>query len=299
VTDALPSVTELRNVSRNHSVQVSAGLAKQFERGISAMASYTWSRVRDVQTPLRVNTRGTLNWQLTAISGRHDDPNPGISLNDVPHRVVLAGTWRAPWRRWLTELSLLYVGESGSPFTYRAGGAGGRGDLNADGGLNDPLYVPRSALDPGEIVFTGVSAEPGADNSPAAQDARVLRQRAAFEQFVASSPCLRRQRGRILARNSCREPWAHTTAASLRQAIPIGGQVVEAQLDVFNLLNLLDGDWGRRRLANPVLLEHVGHTSGTAGAPEPVFRYLESAGSWTTDPAESAFQLQFGIRYRF
>jgi hypothetical protein len=299
VTDSLPSVIELRNVSRNHSVQVSASLVRQFEGGFAAMASYTWSRVRDVQTPLRVNTRGTLNWALRAISGRHDDLSPGISLNDVPHRMVLAGTWRAPWRRWLTELSLLYVGESGSPFTYRAGGVGGRGDLNADGALNDPVYVPPSALDPGEILFTGVSAEPGADNSPAAQEARVRSQRANFEQFIQSSRCLRRQRGRIMERNSCREPWAHTTAASLRQTVPIGSQALELQLDVFNLLNLLDRDWGHRRSANPVILEHVGQTPGPSGQPEPVFRFVESAAGLTTDPAESAFQFQFGVRYRF
>src|SRR5829696_6343097 len=91
VADSLPSVIELRNVSRNHAVQISASVAKQFESGLAAMASYTWSRVRDVQTPLRVNTRGIQNWALQAVSGRHEDLSPGVSLNDVPHRLVLAG----------------------------------------------------------------------------------------------------------------------------------------------------------------------------------------------------------------
>src|SRR4029453_11421957 len=116
----------------------------------------------------------------------------GISLNDVPHRLVLAGTWRAPWRRWLTEVSLTYVGGSGSPLTFRAGGDDG--DLNADGALNDPIYVPRSALDPDEIMFTGF--EPDGDNSPDAQQARVRSQREAFGRFIQSTPCLRRQQGR-------------------------------------------------------------------------------------------------------
>jgi hypothetical protein len=299
VTERLPSVVELRNVSRNYAVQLSASVARQFEGGVAATASYTWSRVRDVQTPLRVNNRGLVNWALRAVSGRHDEPTPGISLNDVPHRIVLAGTWRAPWRRWLTELSVLYVGESGSPFTYRAGGAGGRGDLNADGALNDPVYVPRSALDPDEITFTGASADPGADNSPAAREARALAQRLAFEEFIGSSACLRHRRGTIVERNGCREPWAHTTAASLRQLVPIGARALELQLDIFNPLNLLDGGWGRRRLANPVLLEHVGQLPGPAGEPEPVFRFAESAAEWTTELSESAFQLQLGARYRF
>jgi hypothetical protein len=300
VTEDLRSVVELRNISRNHSLQVAASLSRQFQDGLALMASYTWSRVRDAGTPIRVNTRGIVNWELRAVSGRHDDPSPGISLNDVPHRVVLAGTWRAPWRRWLTELSLLYVGESGSPFTYRTGGAGGRGDLNADGGFNDPIYVPRSALDPAEIAFTGVSTTAGADNSPAAQEERVRLQREAFDRFIQGTPCLRRQQGRILERNGCREPWTHTTAASLRQAIPIGGRTLEAQLDVFNLLNLVDGDWGlRRRLASPVLLQHVGQTPVGSGRSEPVFRLVESAAEWTIERAESAFQLQFGLRYGF
>ena len=56
VTESVQSVTELRNVSRNYSVQVSASVSKQFENGFAAMASYTWSRARDVQTPLRINS---------------------------------------------------------------------------------------------------------------------------------------------------------------------------------------------------------------------------------------------------
>ena len=278
VTTRVPNVIEMRNVSRNHALQVSAGLTRHFEGGFAATASYTWSRVRDLETPLRVNNPGTVNWSLRAVSGRHDDLTPGISLNDVPHRVVLAGTWRAPWRRWRTELSLLYVGESGSPFTYLAGGTGGRGDLNADGALNDPIYVPRDANDPGEIAISN---------------------RETFERFIQNTPCLRRQRGRIVGRNSCREPWAHTTAASVRQVLPIGSQNLEAQADVFNLLNLFDANWGRRKLANPAVLEHVGQTSTLAGEPEPVFTLVESATEWITDPAESAFQLQFGLRYGF
>ena len=294
-----PSVVELQNTSGNHATQVSLSLSRPFDRGVSVLAYYTWSQVRDVQTPLRVNTAGAVNWALTAVSGEHERPTTGVSLNDVPHRVALAGTWRAPWQRWSTEVSLLYVGESGSPFTYRVGGVGGRGDLNADGALNDPVYVPVSALDPGEILFSGLSTEPGADNSAAAQAVRVHAQRAELEAFIENSPCLRRQRGRIMARNSCREPWVNTTAASLRQTIPVAGGGFEAQLDVFNVLNLVDRHWGLRRVvSSPVLLQHVEDDGAVSGLPEPRFHYTTTA-AWRVEPAESAFQFQFGLRYRF
>lgn len=278
-----PGVIDLQNVAANHSIQLSAKLEKQFSGRLAATAAYTWSRVRDVQTPLRVNNRGTVNWASRALSGRHDDLRAGVSLNDIPHRIILAGTWRAPWPRWTTELSMLYVGESGSPFTYLVfGRLRGLGDLNADGSAaNDPIYVPRDATDPDEIVFAD-QAQP-----------------AAFERFIEDSPCLRKQRGRILERNSCREPWSHTSVITLRQRIPVGTRGVEAQLDVFNLLNLLDGGWGIRRVATPALLEHVGPSAAPGVDPQPVFRFRETASPWTVVRAESAFQFQFGVAYRF
>jgi hypothetical protein len=291
-------VIDLRNTSRNHSYQLSTRLEKRFEQGFAAVASYTFSRARDVQSPSRINMPGTSMWaDARAVSGRHDDFTPGISLNDLPHRTVVALSYTAPWQRWSTGASLHYVGESGSPFTYLAWGSR-RGDLNADGsGANDPIYVPRTAFDPTEIMFSGEA--PGADNSPAAQAARVASQQATFESFIQATPCLRRQRGRLLERNSCREPWTHTTVASLRQSIPIGGQGVEAELDVFNVLNLLNGRWGRFRVAEPFLLEHVGHTPEAPETTQPIFRADATRLHWTTLKTESAFQLQLAMRYRF
>ena len=64
--------------------------------------------------------------------------------------------YAAPWKRWKTDISLYYVGESGTPFTYGDSTAEALGDLNADGtSANDPIYVPRNAMDPSEIMFAG------------------------------------------------------------------------------------------------------------------------------------------------
>ncbi|HET6362685.1 MAG TPA: TonB-dependent receptor, partial [Gemmatimonadota bacterium] len=302
VRSEFSEVIDLRNTSRNYSYQLSTRIERRFEGGFAASGAYTYSRVRDVQSPSRVNSPGIVLWaDARAISGRHEDlTTRGISLNDVPHRVVLAGTYRAPWTAWSTEFSFFYVGESGSPFTYLAGGAGRRGDLNADGSnANDPIYVPLDAFDTDEIAFSGRSDAAGADNSPDAQAERVARQQEAFERFIEGTSCLRSQRGGILERNSCREPWSHTTIASIRQAIPVGSRMLEAELDVFNVLNLLNGDWGRYRVAAPRLLEHVGQTPAPAETAQSIFRFDAEAPRWTTLQTESAFQLQLAIRYRF
>jgi hypothetical protein len=281
-------VIDLRNTSRSHSYQIATRLEKELTDRMTGALSYTYSRVRDSQTPLRVNTRGVVLWAgARALSGRDDDFTPGISSNDIPHRVVLAGAYAAPWIRWRTELSFYYVGESGRPFTYLARGTMRRGDLNADGtNANDPIYVPRSALDTSEIRFD-------------ASDGSVPTQQAAFERFIERTACLERQRGRILERNSCREPWSNTTIASVRQSIPLGRRTLDVELDVFNVLNLLSRGWGLRREAVPGLLEHVGQTTEPVQTSRSVFRFDPTAPRWTTAAVESAFQLQLALRYGF
>ncbi len=294
-------VIDLRNVAGNYSYQFSTRLEKRSSSGLRGSLSYTYSRARDVQTPLRVNTTGIAAWAVARVtSGRDDDLNMSTSANDLPHRVIVSGTYATASLRWRTELSFYYVGESGRPFTYIAFGALGRGDLNADGSnANDPIYVPRNALDTVEIKFSGLSDSVGADNSTPTQAKRQAAERAAFQDFIERSPCLRHQRGRILARNSCREPWSNTTIASVRQTIPAAGHFVEAELEVQNVLNLLSARWGLQREAASALLEHVGQTGDSPQTSRPIFRFTSTNVGWTTNPDDSAFQLQLAVRYRF
>jgi hypothetical protein len=291
-------VIDLRNTSKNSSAQLAIRAERRFSGGFSAMVSYTYSRVRDVQSLSRVNQPGIALWaDARALSGRHDDLSPGVSLYDLPHRVVAALTYTAPWRRWPTQFSFYYVGESGSPFTYIATGIGRRGDLNADGSnANDPIYVPRSAFDSTEIRFEPfVRAGPGGTGFDTVS---VARQAEAFERFINRTSCLRRRRGTILERNGCREPWTHTTIASVRQGVPLGRHVLEVELNIFNVLNLLNAGWGRYRVSKPRVLEHVGQTSADPTSALPIFHFDPTRSDWDILQPESAFQFQLAARYR-
>ena len=285
VSKGFSEVIDLRN-GRSRSYDLSARLEKNVSDRVTGSVSYTHSGARDAQTPLRVNTRGTAAWAgARTLSGRDDDLSLGVSSNDVPNRVVLTGTYATTRPRWRTAFALYYVGESGRPFAYIASGASRRGDLNADGSnSNDPIYVPRDAFDTSEIRFAGTPQT-------------IQIQQAGFEQLIKTSDCLRRQRGHILARNSCREPWSNTTSATVRQSVPLSGHHLEFQLDALNVLNLLNDRWGLRHAAIPVLLNQVGQTPGTIDQSHSIFRFDTSAPRWTAVPAESSFQLQLGLRY--
>jgi hypothetical protein len=296
---AFAEVIELRNTSANRSSQFATRLARTTATGLSGSVAYAYSHVRDVQTPLRVNTRGTAAWASARVAtGPQDELSASTSSNDIPHRIIVTSTWVSPWSRWRTEVSSYFVAESGRPFTYIAFGTLGRGDLNADGsGSNDPIYVPRSGA--AEVLFSGISDSVGADNSSAAQGRRQDAQRAAFDAFVDRTDCLRRQRGRILARNTCREPWSSTTIASVRQSIPFAQRAMEVRVDAFNLLNMLNAQWGLRREAAPAVLEHVGQVTDSPERSWPLFRFDEANTAWTTGLGEGTFQLQLSVRYRF
>jgi hypothetical protein len=69
-----------------------------------------------------------------------------------------------------------------------------------------------------------------------------------FAAFIDSEQCLRQQRGALLQRNSCVNPWVTFTTARVAKTFRTwGGQSIELEVSVFNLLNLLDGDWGHVR----------------------------------------------------
>ncbi len=288
VSTSYPEAFELRNHSSGHSTVLSATLAKRFGNRFEGTVSYARSWATDVET-LTPESGPASAWQRSRfVSDRHDDARAVATTGAPPHRVVLAATWDAPWRRWLTSVSLYYIGESGAPFTFGDSAVGSLGDLNADGtNANDPVYIPRSASDTSEIVFGGTPDD-------------VTRQQVALDRFIERTECLRRQRGRIVERNSCRGPWVHTSNLSLRQRLPsVGAHEVSLQLEAFNLLNLLRNDWGLLRVPNTNLLQHVGQTPGPTGASQPIFRFDEHRLDDTTLNLESGYQLQLALRYRF
>jgi hypothetical protein len=282
VSDRFKEVIDLRNHSVGHAWSVTAQAERPFTDRLEFQASYTYSRVRDLQSLTNGSAVSPLDiWAGgRPTSGRHDDMHAGISSFDIPHRVVIAATFASPWKKWSSDFSFYYVGESGSPFTFNDSTSDGLGDLNADGtGANDPIYVPRSVEDRSGVTF--------ADTTGA--------QAAAFDRFIDATPCLRRQRGSIVARNSCRGAWVNTTNASFRQSLStLKGHSISLQLEVYNVLNLVRQSWGLYRVPNDKILQYVVPATG-----QPFFVFDATRARSNTQNLESASQAQVSLRYNF
>lgn len=220
---AFDRVIVVSNRSGDNALSFTAQLRTQGggRRRVEGSALYSHTRSRDRMWLAHFPARALL--EGTVLDGTLENRRLATSWFDVPHRVQVVATTRLPYR---ASLTLMYAGSTGRPFTYTVSG-----DPNADGmgvGLRqDPAYVPRDSAD---ITLTN-PADWGRLNA-----------------FIDQVPCLREQRGRLVARNSCRNPWFGTLNARLTKQLPMRrGQWLEVSADIYNVLNLVNARWGHSR----------------------------------------------------
>jgi hypothetical protein len=298
-------VFDARNVSGAWSALLMTQLRKRFNNGWEINGSYTYQQARSViDATSSVARSNFINGRV--LSGNALDTQLGVSAFQMPHRFVLTGTYTAPWKTAPTDIAFNYTLQSGTPVVWTATGNGGRGDLNADGYIgNDPIYVPRSATDAGEMLFQNASFF--VPSVGASRPFTAAEQAAAFERFVSGQACLRNARGQILERNSCANPWWSTLDLSIRQGLPaVAGQRVQLQFEVFNLPNLLNSGWGKIRtrgaFPSQSVLNVVGAQNDAQGRPQMVYTFDPRDADETfrvTNSVANFYRIQAGIRFAF
>ncbi len=217
-TTGVGTVIHHVNKSADRSTLFTAQLQKSFSSGLSLNAAYTYSNSKDLMS--LSSSIASSNLRFTALDGTLENRNLRTSGFDVPHKIVLSGSANLPFG---LQASVIFTARSGQPYAYTY-----NADANGDGNSgNDLLYVPRDAND---ITLS----------NPADWDR--------LNSFIVSEPCLRDQRGRIMERNSCRNPWIKFVDLRLGKVVPtLSGQRFEVTADIFNFLNLIKKNWGVNR----------------------------------------------------
>jgi len=285
-------VLAVTNEGEDWGVSLSAELKGTLTDRLAFQLGYAMARSWD-RTSL-VSTDMLANFGLTATSGDVNKPPLRTSNFDRPHKFV-ATVYGAPFPGLpRTEVSLLYIGQSGLPFSYVY-----RGDVNGDGhpGLgpafdrnNDLLFVPDSV-----------------SGQPMSFVTQLLMGVALNE-----DECLARYRGEQLNRNGCRAPWEHRLDLRLTHTVSLGHAELRLEADMINVLSLIAPELGRvERTASMIpLLELCQLGCGPEG-PLPA-RWggavlptrdedgaLRASDPWTVITPESQWQLQMGARLTF
>ncbi|CAN5370056.1 TonB-dependent receptor [soil metagenome] len=292
---------DITNTDENRSYSVTAQVQRLFRGGWDFSAAYTYSRSEDVNSV--TSSQAFSNWRFNPIVNDPNNPQLRPSNFDAPHRVLLSGSFEREFvRRAPTNISLLFIGESGQPFSYTYGGSGANADVNFDGSNgNDLIYVPASAA---EIRFEPFRAPGTLGPNDRGQPVTPEQAWQNLNAFIEGVECLRDARGQVLQRNACRTPRSNRLDVRVAQSVPtVANQRLQISLDILNFGNMLNREWGRSEFvanqndSNLLLVANRSNIVGERVLMQPVTRTPQSV--FQIGDLGSRYQVQLGVRYAF
>jgi outer membrane receptor protein involved in Fe transport len=257
------------NENTDYNYTITGQLKKKFSDALEMNLSYTRMKSMDVQS--LTSDRAVSNFQNgRSYTGLQTDMTPGTSAFERPNRILFFGTYTLPWKT--TDFSWYYEAMSGFAMYYTVSNA----DLNGDGiTTNDAIYVPTGLTDPKGWQFK--------DRGTGSSLVTAAAQASAFDAFITANPCINKQRGHIMAKQSCNTPWNDRADVSIQQRFPgFMGQRLTAQLDIFNVANLINNQWGQINGATlsgfpqQGILQSVGRTAGPLSTSVPIVNFNSS-----------------------
>ncbi len=270
-TTAANDVLRQFNSNKDYAYTAAFSVVRRFSGGLEFSASYAYARSYDLISPGSDISNSLLNF--STLDGTFRNRNLRPSLFDTPHNVRLSGTTTLPYG---VRFSLFYTGQSGRPYAYRY-----NSDVNGDNfSGNDLFYVPVNSSD--------ISLA-----NPA--------QFTQLNNFILSEPCLREQRGRIMERGSCRNPWRTFVDARFAKTFTtIRGQAIELTTNMFNVLSFL-GIGGQIRsttgFENLPILNRTGYSTALSRGIYALTTPFPTRNS--IDVLATRWKLEMGARYSF
>jgi len=289
------------NTSKGYNLNVTAQLRKTFDFGLGATLGYSYTKAKN---NLKSTEIASVLWQNQPVQGDPNNPELSFSEFGQRHRIVGGATYSKAWSSSLrTQIGLFLEVAEGNRF----GGAGGNrysfiysGDVNGDGtGGNDLIYIPRGQS---EIQFADCPTTCGANVTP-------QQQWDALDAFIEQDGYLRSHRGEIAERFGAVNPWYNDVDLRILQDFSFGNvtrHTFQLSVDVLNVGNLIDSDWGVRKVASASATSPLRLVTDATGAPvfdangAPTFNFIGPAQTYIDDPSLlSRWRAQLGLRYYF
>jgi Carboxypeptidase regulatory-like domain len=290
VTDA----TVLKNESVGRSWLVSAALEKRFKQGF-LKAAYSYGQSKNTVDPGSIAFG---SWTGNAQPGDPNNPGLGYSSASPGHRIFVAGSYRLDYLKFgATTVSVFWTGYTNGDASYTYAG-----DLNGDGASgNDLIYIPK---DTSEMNFQTYTS--GGKTYTSEQQAQ------AWEAYIQQDAYLSSHRGQYAQRNAVFLPMVFRADMSLIQDIfkDLGGKrhTLQFRLDILNLSNLLNHNWGvSQRMVNssPLIVPSASQGGPADAQGKAQYRLATVGGNLISSTFQQnssltdVYQLQFQLRYTF
>lgn len=235
VNSSITNAAILENISTGGSFVFTSQVSKSFSKGFYASLAYTYTYA--IEGAPNLGSQPASVWSAIFTSRTQNDIEGAYSGFAVPHRIVGTLSYRFEYLKALAStISLYYEGASQGTFSYLY-----NGDINNDGNTADLMYIPK---DPSEIQFAQFTSGGVTYTAQAQSDA--------FFKYVDQDKYLRKHKGQNAERNGAKYPWYDRVDLNFQQEIfkNIGKykNTLQFNLSVVNFLNLVNHDWGIRKL---------------------------------------------------
>ncbi|MDB5364469.1 MAG: hypothetical protein JWM77_396 [Rhodospirillales bacterium] len=277
----------LTNTHSGHGLVLSAQVDKTWDAGVygefASALGYAYQNIKEVSPATSSVANSNFEQYTTS-----DPNNPGTATSnyETRHRVNANFSWT---KRFFgdakTTLSFFYEAREGQPYSFVFScGSNVFGDSACTRSrARELFYVPTGATDP-RVNFNA----PGSISAQA-MDAYIVRN--GLDNF----------RGQIAPRNAFYSPWTHRLDAKLSQEIPSfwEGHNFEVSMDIFNLTNLINKNWGRIEQSSFFYAAETGITPTIGPDGKYVYTGTTRDASLTTSNRASVWQIQVGAKYKF
>jgi hypothetical protein len=286
INENFTNVFLLTNTDQGYRYTLTASITKTTSRYDGYLA-YTYGLSRDVTSFVRNSHAANFEWNQAVVA---NDPGLSFSNFDLRHKIVSYHFYTLPLKKSFLKAGVFINSRSGSPFSFVYAG-----DVNRDGSSrNDLIFIPENQED---INLIPVVDENNNVVVSAAQQWQDL------DQYISDNSYLSSNRGDYAERNGPRTPWNHQVDLRIVYELLIGqkNRRLEIALDIFNVANLLNTNWGKQHFVPNVenssfsLLQFKGIENN-----EPVYRFIKPEGDpWQIDPLASRWQAQISLKISF
>ena len=274
------------NTSEGYAYNFSAMLEKPFENGFTANLAYSFGRSMAINDG--TSSQNSSQWRYTEHVNGLNNLDLTYSDFDQGHRVTAFLSYRKEYfNHAATQFSMFFNGSSGYRFSYVYNDYG---DLNGEGeNSSNLIYIPDTQSD---IVF--------------ADDATAAAQWADLDAYIEDDAYLSANRGGYAERNGARTPFSTTLDVKIAQDIFVKTGAtkhkLQLTLDIFNLGNMLNADWGRRWYVGNDAFRLIDFEGMADDGTTPTFEFSTPRNTWSADDSglrSSRWMAQVGVRYSF
>ncbi len=295
INSNIPNAVTLSNQAVGTSWVASVSLEKPFASGLYVKTAYSYGESRNTVDPGSI-AAGT--WFNNPISRDPNNPGLGISGNNLGHRVFAVVSYNKDLFKFgNTSVSLFWESITIGNGSYRFAG-----DMNGDGGTsNDLIYIHANT---NEMNFQEFTAS--------GRTFTAAEQAAAWEAYIQQDKYLSANRGKYAERGGVIMPMVSRADFSFAQQLFTNinnkKNTLEFRIDILNVGNLLNKDWGLGQTFNSTqpLVVPANNQGGPANA-QGVSQYrlrnfgteLISETYRPTAGVSDVWRMQFGLRYIF